>query len=98
MLLASVLLFGEESLTEVDRTKEEVEFRVERFRAYAAPSWTDEAVMAASFTINLENFEIETFSMEWAFDVRGLVCDEFNVDAKSDRVRRQLERAIGNPR
>lgn len=81
VLLASVLLFGEELLTEIDRNDEEVEFRIERFRAFAAPSWTDEAVMAASFTINLQNYEIETYAMEWSFDVRGLVCDEFTVEA-----------------
>ena len=81
VLLASALWFGEDLLTEIDRTEEEIEFRIERFRAYAAPSWTDEAVLAASFTINLSNFEIETFTMEWAFDVRGLVCDEYSVEA-----------------
>lgn len=81
VLLASVLLFGQDLLTEVGQNEEEVGFRIERFRAYAAPSWTDEAVMAASFTINLESYEIETFAMEWSFDVRGLVCDEYNVEA-----------------
>ena len=81
VLLASVLWFGEDLLTEVDRNEEEIEFRIERFRAYAAPSWTDEAILAASFTINLSNYEIETFTMEWAFDVRGLVCDEYSVEA-----------------
>ena len=81
VLLASALWFGGALLTEIDRNEEEIEFRIERFRAYAAPSWTDEAVLAASFTINLSNFEIETFTMEWAFDVRGLVCDEYSVEA-----------------
>ena len=81
VLLASVLLFGEVLLTEIDRNEEEIEFRVERFRAYAAPSWTDEALLAASFTINLENYEIENFAMEWSFDVRGLACDEYSVEA-----------------
>ena len=81
VLLASALLFGEDLLTEIERDEEEVEFRIERFRAYAAPSWTDEAVMAASFTINLQSYEIESFAMEWSFDVRGLVCDEYTVEA-----------------
>ncbi len=81
VLLASILWFGESALTEVSRNDTQIEFRIERFRAYAAPSWTDDVAVAASLTINLENYKIESFSMEWNFDVRGLSCDEYNVDA-----------------
>ena len=81
VLLASILWFGEDSLTETNRTETQIEFRIGRFRAYATPTWTDDVDVAASLTINLNNFEIESFSMEWSFDVRGLACDEYTVDA-----------------
>ena len=79
-LLASVLWFGTDLLTEVERDEDTVSFRVERFRAYAAPTWTDRADVAASFAVDLNTFEIGQFAMDWYFDVRGLVCDGYDVE------------------
>ena len=82
VLLASVLYFSNETLIELDRTDEEIEFRVERIRGYATPEWTDDqALLSATFTVDLTSYEIATFSMDWFFDVRGLACDEYSVEA-----------------
>ena len=82
MLLTSVLYFANDTLVELDRTDEDIEFRVERIRGYATPDWTEEQVLlSATFKIDLTNYEITTFSMDWFFDVRGLACDEYSVEA-----------------
>lgn len=80
-LLASVLYFGQEVLVELNRGEDEIEFRVERIRGYAAPDWADEALLSATFKVNLTNYEVTTFAMEWLFGVRGLACDEYEVEA-----------------
>ena len=82
VLLTSVLYFANDTLVELDRTDEDIEFRVERIRGYATPDWTEEQVLlSATFKIDLTNYEITTFSMDWFFDVRGLACDEYSVEA-----------------
>ena len=81
VLLVSILQFGEELLTEVDRDEDGIEYRIERSRGYVAPEWTDEAVVSATLKIDPETYEIVNFSMNWQFEVRGLTCDEYDVEA-----------------
>ena len=81
VLLVSTLYFGSETLVEDARTEESVDFRVSLPRAYAAPEWTDDASLSATFTIDLETYEVTRFAMTWEFDVRGLACDEYSVNA-----------------
>ncbi len=80
-LLVSILWFGQDRLNEVDRTEDEIEYRVERMRGYVTPEWTDEAVVSATLKINTSTYEVTNFSMNWQFDVRGLSCDEYTVEA-----------------
>lgn len=80
-LLTSVLYFEADTLEELNRGEDEIEFRVERIRGYAAPDWTDEALVSATFKVDLTNYELTSFSMEWEFGVRGLACDEYEVQA-----------------
>ena len=81
VLLASILNFGTDTLTELGRDEEEIEFRIEQIRAYAAPEWADEALVSATFKIDLTNYEVTTFTMDWLFGVRGLACDGYGVEA-----------------
>ena len=81
VLLASVLHFGTDTLMELDRDEEEIEFRIEQIRAYAAPEWAEQALVSATFKIDLTNYEITTFTMDWLFGVRGLACDGYSVEA-----------------
>ena len=81
VLLTSILWFGDELLTELGRDEEAIEYRVERMRGYVTPEWTDEAVVSASLKIDPTTYEVIHFTMEWLFDVRGLSCDEYNVEA-----------------
>ena len=81
VLLVSILWFGQDLLTEVSRDEDEIEYRVERMRGYATPEWTDEAVVSATLKINPSTYELESFSMNWHFDVRGVICDEYTVEA-----------------
>ena len=80
-LLVSVLWFGEESLTEAARDDEGIEFRIDRVRGHVAPEWTDEAIISATFKIDPTNYEIINFNMTWQFDVRGLTCDQYDIEA-----------------
>ena len=80
-LLVSTLWFGEESLTEASRDDDGIEFRIERVRGHVAPEWTDEAIVSATFKIAPTNYEITNFNMTWQFDVRGLTCDQYDVEA-----------------
>ena len=80
-LLVSVLWFGEESLTEAARDDEGIEFRIDRVRGHVAPEWTNEAIVSATFKIDPTNHEIINFTMTWQFDVRGLTCDQYDVEA-----------------
>ena len=80
-LLVSTLWFGEDSLTEASRDDDGIEFRIERVRGHVAPEWTDEAIVSATFKIDPTNYEITNFNMTWQFDVRGLTCDQYDVEA-----------------
>ena len=80
-MLTSVLYFESGTLEELNRGEDEIEFRIERIRGYAAPDWSDEALVSATFKVDLTNFEVTSFSMEWEFGVRGLACDEYEVQA-----------------
>ncbi len=80
-LMVSVLWFGEESLTEAARDEDGIEFRIDRLRGHVAPEWTDEAIVSATFKIDPTNYEIINFNMTWQFDVRGLTCDQYDVEA-----------------
>ena len=80
-LLVSVLWFGEDALSEVSRDEEGVVFRIERVQGHVAPEWTNEAIVSSTFKIDINTYEIVNFSMTWQFDVRGLTCDQYDVEA-----------------
>ncbi len=80
-LLVSVLWFGGEALTEASRDEDGIEFRIERVRGHVTPEWTDEAIVSATFKIDPTNYQITNFSMTWQFDVRGLTCDQYDIQA-----------------
>ena len=82
VLLTSILWFGQDLLNEVDRDEEGIEYRIERSRGYVAPEWTNEAIVSSSLKIDPDTYEIVNFSMNWQFEVRGLTCDEYDVEAK----------------
>ena len=80
-LLTSILWFGQDMLTEEERTDDEIEYRVDRIRGYVTPEWTNEATVSATLKIDSLTHEVTNFSMNWLFDVRGLACDEYTVEA-----------------
>lgn len=80
-LLASILWFGADSMTEAARDEEGIEFRIERVRGHVTPEWTDEAIVSSTLKIDPNNYQIINFSMTWQFDVRGLTCDQYDVEA-----------------
>ncbi len=80
-MLASVLWFGPDEIIDFKETDEGIEFNIRNLRAYATPTWAEDARVVPSFTVNPDTYEITRFSMTWHFTVTGLQCDEYVVDA-----------------
>ncbi len=83
IMLASILWFIDEVEIRVnDRSSAEVSYSIDLNNAFVAPYWTDKIAIDANLTIDLKDYQLTDYDLDWDFDVRGLLCSDYYVNAK----------------
>ncbi len=82
VMLASILWFASDDYTELLRTDKTATYQFDLSRPFVSLTWTDDVDVDITLTIDLATYEIEAFEMDWSFDVRGLQCNSYSVEAQ----------------
>lgn len=83
IMLASILWFADAGDIDVNRrTEDAIIFEIRLDDAFVTPLWAGDKDVDINMTVDLENLQIERYSMEWDFQVGGLVCDDYHVEGK----------------
>ena len=81
-MLASVLHFADADGIEVSRNSDgRITLTVNLKEAYVSLPWTNRETLDVVMTLNAETYQIEEYSMDWRFHVKGGFCDNYTMEA-----------------